>query len=278
VTVSIVVPAYNNAGFIESTMRSILAQTHTDLEIVVADHGSTDGTLDRLQQFAGDPRVSILTTEAGGGAVRNWNRVSEAATGEFVKLVCGDDIIEPTMVQRQLALFDGGVVLVASSRSIVDAEEKVIIRNRGLGGLEGRHTGDAATRATVRSGTNLFGEPACVMMRRDALAAAGFWSPTESYLIDEATYVSVLEHGDFVGVREPLAKFRVNGEQWSVRLAKQQAAQAIAFHNRLKSQRPGLLSSADVALGNTRARANALARRALYVVLGRRMRRAKSAA
>jgi glycosyltransferase involved in cell wall biosynthesis len=278
VTVSIVVPAYNNAGFIESTMRSILAQTHTDLEIVVADHGSTDGTLDRLQQFAGDPRVSILTTEAGGGAVRNWNRVSEAATGEFVKLVCGDDIIEPTMVQRQLALFDDGVALVASSRSIVDADEKVIIRNRGLGGLEGRHTGDAATRATVRSGTNLFGEPACVMMRRDALASAGFWSPTESYLIDEATYVSVLEHGDFVGVREPLAKFRVNGEQWSVRLAKQQAAQAIAFHNRLKSQRPGLLSSADVALGNARARANALARRALYVVLGRRMRRAKSAA
>jgi glycosyltransferase involved in cell wall biosynthesis len=278
VTVSIVVPAYNNAGFIESTMRSILAQTHTDLEIVVADHGSTDGTLDRLQQFAGDPRVSILTTEAGGGAVRNWNRVSEAATGEFVKLVCGDDIIEPTMVQRQLDLFDDGVALVASSRSIVDADEKVIIRNRGLGGLEGRHTGDAATRATVRSGTNLFGEPACVMMRRDALASAGFWSPTESYLIDEATYVSVLEHGDFVGVREPLAKFRVNGEQWSVRLAKQQAAQAIAFHNRLKSQRPGLLSSADVALGNARARANALARRALYVVLGRRMRRAKSAA
>ena len=277
-TVSIVVPAYNNASFIESTMRSILAQTHTDLEIVVADHGSTDDTLARLQQYATDPRVSILTTEAGGGAVRNWNRVSEAATGEFVKLVCGDDIIEPTMVERQLALFDDGVALVASSRSIVDADEKTIIRNRGLGALEGRRTGDEAIKATVRSGTNLFGEPACVMMRRDALAAVGFWSPTEHYLIDEATYVSVLEHGDFVGVREPLAKFRVNGAQWSVRLAKEQAAQAIAFHNRLNTRRPGLLSSADVALGNARARANALARRALYVVLGQRMRRAKGTA
>jgi glycosyltransferase involved in cell wall biosynthesis len=278
VTVSIVVPAYNNADFIEATMESILAQTYTDLEVIVSDHGSTDDTLARLQRFTADARVTLLTTEPGGGAVRNWNRVSTAATGEFVKLVCGDDLIAPTIVERQVGLFAPGVALVSSSRSIVDAAGETLIANRGLAGLEGRHSGAVATRATVRSGTNVFGEPACVMMRRDALVAAGLWSPTETYLIDEATYVSVLEHGDFVGVREPLAKFRVNGAQWSVRLAKEQAGQAIAFHNRLKSQRPGLLSSADVALGNARARANALARRALYVVLGSRMRRAKSAA
>lgn len=270
------VPAFNNADFIEATMHSILAQSHQDLEIIVADHGSTDGTLDRLQQFASDPRVSILTTESGGGAVRNWNRVSEAATGDYIKLVCGDDIISPSMVERQLALFEPGVALVASSRTIVDADENVIIKNRGLRGIEGRHSGDHATRATVRSGTNLFGEPACVMMRREALVAAGFWSPTEHYLIDEATYVAVLEHGDFVGLREPLAKFRVNGGQWSVRLAKHQSSQAIRFHHLLKADRPGLLSAFDVALGNARAHLNSLGRRALYLVLGRRMRRAKA--
>ena len=274
-TVSIVVPAYNNASFIESTMHSILAQTHRDLEVIVADHGSTDDTLDRLQQFTSDPRVSLLTTETGGGAVRNWNRVSEAATGEYIKLVCGDDIIAPTMVERQLALFDADVALVASSRTIIDANANVIIRNRGLRGLEGRHSGEEATRATVRSGTNLFGEPACVMMRRDALVAAEFWSPTEHYLIDEATYVAVLEHGDFVGLREPLASFRVNGGQWSVRLAKHQSRQAVRFHNLLRADRPGLLSATDVALGNVRAHLNSLARRALYVVLGRRLNRAK---
>jgi len=273
VTVSIVVPAYNNASFIESTMHSILAQTHNDLEIIVADHGSTDDTLELLQQFASDPRVRILTTEAGGGAVRNWNRVSEAATGDFIKLVCGDDVIAPTMVERQLELFDTGVALVASSRTIIDANGHVIIRNRGLRGLEGRHTGDEATRATVRSGTNLFGEPACVMMRRDALVAAEFWSPTEHYLIDEATYVAVLEHGDFVGLREPLASFRVNGGQWSVRLAKHQSSQAVRFHNQLRTERPTLLSGADVAVGNLRAHLNSLARRALYLFLGRRLNR-----
>ena len=275
-TVSIVVPAYNNADFIEATMRSILAQTHTDLEVIVSDHGSTDDTLARLQPFAADARVTILSTEPGGGAVRNWNRVSAAATGEYIKLVCGDDLIAPTMVQRQLELFAPGVALVSTSRSIVDAAGETLIANRGLSGLEGRHSGSAATRATVRSGTNVFGEPACVMMRTDALVAAGLWSPTETYLIDEATYVSVLEHGDFVGLREPLASFRLNGGQWSVRLAGEQAAQAVRFHRGLRASRPGLLSSADVALGNAKAHANSWARRVIYLLLSRRMNRTEA--
>jgi glycosyltransferase involved in cell wall biosynthesis len=276
VTVSIVVPAYNNADFIEATMESILAQTYTDLEVIVSDHGSTDDTLARLQRFTADARVTLLTTEPGGGAVRNWNRVSTAATGEFVKLVCGDDLIAPTIVERQVGLFAPGVALVSSSRSIVDAAGETLIANRGLAGLEGRHSGAVATRATVRSGTNVFGEPACVMMRRDALVAAGLWSPTETYLIDEATYVSVLEHGDFVGLREPLASFRLNGGQWSVRLAGEQAAQAVRFHNRLRSTRPGLLSAADVALGNAKAHVNSWARRVIYLLLARRMNRTRT--
>ena len=55
-TVAVVVPAYNNADYIERTMRSILAQTYRDLEIIVADHASTDDTWAILQQYASDPR------------------------------------------------------------------------------------------------------------------------------------------------------------------------------------------------------------------------------
>ena len=96
--VSIVVPAYRNARYLARTMDSILAQTFRDLEVVVADHASDDGTLEIAQGYASDARVTVLTTEAGGGAVRNWNRVSKEATGEFVKLVCGDDLIHPELV------------------------------------------------------------------------------------------------------------------------------------------------------------------------------------
>ena len=272
--VSIVVPAYNNADYIEETMRSILSQTYDDLEVIVADHSSRDATWELLQQFAIDERVTLLSTPAGGGARANWNRVTEAASGELIKLVCGDDILDPEIVARQVALFDAGVVLVASARNIVDADGSVIIGNRGIGHLAGRHSGRKAIRATVRAGTNIFGEPACVMMRRDALARVGNWAAGEEYLIDEATYVSVLAQGDFVGIDRALASFRINAGQWSVRLMKSQAQQAIAFHEKIRNEFPTLVLGGDVRLGNLRARVNAIGRRLVYIWLGRRMRKA----
>jgi glycosyltransferase involved in cell wall biosynthesis len=270
-TVSIVIPAYNNAAFIEETMRSVLAQTHTELEVIVADHSSTDDTRARLEQFADDPRVRLVETPAGGGAARNWNRVSALASGEFVKLVCGDDLIHPECVALQVAAFEEGVAMVASTRDIVDARGRVIVRGRGLFGLVGRHDGRVAIRRTVRLGTNAFGEPASVMFRRSDFVGAGLWDGAESYLIDEASYARVLLRGDFVGIPQSLSTFRVSGGQWSVRLARSQAREADAWHRRFAVENPGLLSPADLRLGGLRVREMALRRRLTYLLLGKRL-------
>ena len=272
--VSIVVPAYNNADYIAETMESVLAQTHRELEVVVADHSSTDGTWEVLQRFAGDPRVRLLTTPAGGGAKANWDRVSREATGDWVKLVCGDDLLRPTAVAEQLAAAEAapGTVMVASQRDVVDAVGAPVVSGRGLGRLRGRVPGLQAVRATVRAGTNLFGEPACVLLRRDVLARVGFWDDGEGgYYIDAATYARVLAHGDLVALPRTLAAFRVNAGQWSVRLVGQQAQQAATFHAAVAAREPGLLSRLDVAVGDARAVLLALARRAVYLWLGRRM-------
>ena len=77
--VSVVVPAYNNAAYIVDTMESILAQDYDDFEIVVADHSSTDDTAALLKRYVDHPRVQLLNTERGGGALRNWNRVSHGS-------------------------------------------------------------------------------------------------------------------------------------------------------------------------------------------------------
>ena len=142
--VSVIIPTYNNELYVEETMRSVLAQTFTDFELVVADHSSADRTWELLQEFTIDPRVRLLTTPAGGSAERNWNRVSREATGELVKLVCGDDLLAPDMLEKQVAAFDehdDGVVMVASPRDIVDASGRRVVHNIGLGGLRGSGAG-----------------------------------------------------------------------------------------------------------------------------------------
>lgn len=273
--VSIVIPTYNNADYVAATMDSVLAQTYPDVEVVVADHSSTDATPDILARYAGDPRVRLEVTPAGGGAERNWNRVTDLATGEYLKLVCGDDLLHPEILAEQVAALDDAgpdAVMVASRRDLVDARGEVFLRGRGLAGLSGALPGVQALRATVRAGTNIFGEPMCTLLRRQTLVDAGGWDGTNGYYIDAATYARVLVRGTFVALPRSLASFRVSASQWSVALMAQQYRQAVAFHAQARALAPGTISAADERRGNLMARVATLQRRAAYLALGRRMR------
>jgi glycosyltransferase involved in cell wall biosynthesis len=270
---SVVIPAYNNGRTIAETMRSVLDQEDVDLELVVADHSSTDDTREVIESFSGDSRVRILDTPAGGGAPRNWNRVTDAAAGRLLKLVCGDDVLRPGVLARQAAILDdAGVALTACRRDIIDADGQVLMRAWGLRGLEGRMPGWKAARAAVRAGSNLFGEPASVMMRTAALRDTGGWMPDFPYLIDQASYTRVLLTGDFAADPEVGATFRMSSSQWSVALTKDQSSQARAFHHWLREHHPETLTRADVAIGDTKAALMARARRLSYLMLKRRMR------
>lgn len=271
--VSIVIPAYNNAAYLAATLESVSAQTYSDFEIVIADHSSVDGTAAVIDSFSGDPRIRVLSpTPHGGGAKANWNRVSQHATGEWIKLVCGDDLIAPDALEVQMAAAQAhpSAVMVASKRAIVDAHGAPVIGSRGLAGLDGLVSGPEAVRATVRSGTNIFGEPAAVLLKREVLAQ-GWWDDSFPYMIDETAYVRVLRSGDLVAVPQTLASFRISASQWSVRLAAAQAEQAAGLHKAILAAHPEAVSSADVRRGNALALANAYARRLVYMGLRRRM-------
>jgi hypothetical protein len=110
------------------------------------------------------------------------------------------------------------------------------------------------------------------LFKRAALVDAGGWDARLPYLIDQATYCAVLLRGNLVAVPRSLAAFRVSESQWSVQLVRAQANQAIGFSREFAAAHPGLLGRRDLLVSTMRARANAVARRAVYRWLGRRMR------
>jgi hypothetical protein len=163
------------------------------------------------------------------------------------------------------------VVLVAARRDLIDARGDILVSGRGLAGLTGRVSGRTAARHSVVSGSNIFGEPACVLIRRQTLRDAGGWDGRYPYVIDLSTYVNVLLRGDLFGIDESLAAFRLSSSQWSVHLARQQSRQVIGFHHGLARDAAGLLSRTDLLRGDARARAMAYVRRLAYLWVGRRM-------
>jgi glycosyltransferase involved in cell wall biosynthesis len=271
--VSVVVPVYNCVAFIDATMQSILAQTFRDFELLVSDNASTDGTWEALQRYTVDPRVRLTRHASNVAATVNFNAVTDRASGEFIKLVCSDDVLYPDSLAVQVAALVAhpSAVLAASSRDIIDATGMPVLRDRGLRGLRGEITGTEAIRRAVLAGSH-FGEPMALLFRRQALADAGGWDGRFSYEIDLATCCAVLLRGNLVAVSGPLAAFRVSHSQWSTQLMRGQIEQTIAFYRELAAMHPGLLGRRHLLLGTARARVNALGRRAVYLWLSRRMR------
>ena len=103
--ISVVVPVYNCAPYVERCIRSILAQTHTNLEIICVNDGSTDDSGKILGKLAcEDTRVRVIHQKnAGASAARNTG--IDAATGELITFVDSDDAIEPDMYETLLPYF-----------------------------------------------------------------------------------------------------------------------------------------------------------------------------
>lgn len=272
-TLSVVLPVYNGGKFVAEALESVLAEQDVDMEVIVGDHSSTDDTREVVARFESDPRVRVITIPAGGFVQRAWNTVSDEAKGTYIKLVCADDIVYPGILRRQVDLLESHptAVLTACPRDVTDAVGKILIHDMGLQGIKKEMPGPDAVRRVVRAGRNIFGEPGCVTMRRDAFVKAGGWFGDYPYLIDMATYSRVLLEGDFVPDLTTGATFRLNADQHSVAQSNSQSQQARGFHAWIHEHAPEVVSASDVRVGDARARSNAHLRRVTFSVLKRRM-------
>jgi len=116
--VSICVPAYKGAAFLEECLSSALAQTYGDFELLVVDDDSPDATLEIAQQYAShDARVRVVRNPNNLGLVGNWNECVRLSRGEWIKFLFQDDLLEPQCLEQMLA------VARSSGRRLVSESE-----------------------------------------------------------------------------------------------------------------------------------------------------------
>src|SRR4051812_47380318 len=103
--VSVIVPNYNHAPFLRRRLDSILAQTFQDVEILILDDASTDGSAGVVAPYLADPRITFRANAKNSGSpFVQWNRGVAAARGELVWIAESDDFAAPTLLEKLVAL------------------------------------------------------------------------------------------------------------------------------------------------------------------------------
>lgn len=125
--VSVIVPNYNHARFLNRRLDSILNQTFTDFEVIILDDASKDNSRDVIRPYLKDPRISFHPNETNSGSpFVQWNRGVELARGEYVWLAESDDYAEKNLLATLVSLLEKnpqvGVAYCQSKR--MDDEDK----------------------------------------------------------------------------------------------------------------------------------------------------------
>lgn len=206
--VSVVVPAHDCAGTIDETLRSVRAQTHRRLEIIVVDDGSKDGSAAVVEAHAAvDERVRLIR-QANAGVAAARNTGLNAARGELVAPIDADDLWRPRKLERQLqAMAAGGerIGLVYCWNAVIDAAGIVTAPND-----RPRHHGDVIPNLLYG---NFVGNGSCALMRKDAVLAAGGFDPTlrargAQGCEDWRLYLMIAQSHRFAVVKEELVGYR----------------------------------------------------------------------
>lgn len=249
--VSLCIPAYQAERYLRETLDSCLAQDYADLEIVVVDNNSSDGTRGILDDVT-DPRVRVIRNSTTLPVIENWNLAVRESRGEFVKIVCADDVLEPDCVTAQSAILGNrpNVALVSSRINFIDAEGHLLRRARGLGGIVGHQTGERVVRRLVRTGSYPVGPAVAVMFRRADFERIGGFGGDLIMTNDIDLWVRLLRGGDFFGEARTLGALRFTlGSLTSSMTMRSQLAQRSEFIRRLSADPQWNVSFLDRILG-----------------------------
>lgn len=268
--ISVAIPVADGEPFLKACLQSIVSQSHENLEIVIGDNKSTDRTSEIIESF-GDPRIRVLPIpETRLSIYDNWHRTVEAVSGEFVKIVAHDDGIKQWCLARQAQLLaaEPTASMVASRRTIIDAHDRVVVKARGLGSLRRGGSPRIAQapeiiRACARAGTNLLGEPASVLFRRECLPDP-LLDETLNFEGDLDLYFRVLERGPAILDEDVSAFFRASPQQMSANVVHLQISEIKHFFRTMAERYPGTITRSDLRMTTGNAIKMAWIRRSVY--------------
>jgi glycosyltransferase involved in cell wall biosynthesis len=215
--VSVLVPVFNAERYLTECLESILTQEFSDFEIIIADDGSTDGSVEIIKQFASrDSRIVWRRNSENLGEAANCNAGLKTAKGEYIKVVHADDkLLSPSAIRKMVAALDENPAasLVGSRQHFTRMDPTSKLEPHLFSDKSGCFNGRQVIVECLEKDGNLIGNPTVTLFRRSQ-AQRGFDTRFKQ-LVDWEMWFHLLEQGDFVYLAETLATWRLHGNQQS---------------------------------------------------------------
>jgi glycosyltransferase involved in cell wall biosynthesis len=208
---SIIITCYNYARYVAGAIESALAQTHPDVEVVVVNDGSTDGSLEVIRRY--EPRVQVID-QPNRGHIAAYNRGFEASHGDVIVLLDADDVLEPDALESVARVFRPNVAKVQWDLRIIDGAGRDL--GRKFCHFDESYDVERVRESFSRSGTYRW--PVSVGNAYARSFAEQLFPLSADHGPDGALNTVAPLYGDVVTIPRPLASYRIHGQNiWSNR-------------------------------------------------------------
>jgi glycosyltransferase involved in cell wall biosynthesis len=203
--ISIITPSYNQARFLEDTIRSVLDQNYPNLEFIIIDGGSTDGSVEIIKRY--HDRLFFWESKPDDGQYNAINKGFDKSTGEIMAWLCSDDTYHPGTLNFVGRFFLGNphVDIILGGWDYIDSRGNVLWTEYGK-----------YNRKEFLHGVGRVGQPA-VFWRRKVYETIGPLSEEFSHWMDGEYFLRMGTKFKFHEVRRVLATYRLHPGSKSVR-------------------------------------------------------------
>lgn len=197
--ITVCIPVFNRRDLVGTAIQSVLTQDIEDLDLLVIDNCSTDGTWEYLNSLS-DRRLRVLRNERNIGMFGNFNRCGELACGDFILFLCSDDKLAPGFLSHAIRKLtaEPRAAMLNSVGHMID-ETGAVVATAGLALKPGLYDGVSISNAyfwiIAHYGINLFNYPSGILFRADAARAALPFREDIGGPADIDYFLKVLRHG-----------------------------------------------------------------------------------
>ena len=241
--VSVVTPSFNQARYLEQTMRSVLEQDHPRIEYIVVDGASKDSSLELIRAY--ESRLAYWVSEKDSGQAEAINKGLARATGEIIAWLNSDDYYLPGAVSAAAKAF-----ALNPDAALVYGDMLAVDENGQTTNLMKYGQLSLADLLCFQ----IIGQPS-VFFRKDALEKAGLLDTTFHFLLDHHLWIRIAQQGKILHVPQVWSAARYHAEAKNVAKAAEFGREAFRILEWAKSQ-PGLAESISGVERRARASAN----------------------